>query len=287
MDRHKPARAPCGELASYARDSFTHAGSSHDLYRKGTGPAVIVITELPGITPRVLGFADRVAAIGCSVTLPDLYGQAGRDPFAGGDVARALYGLRSLASVCVSREFTLLARGRSSPVVAWLRGLARHEHARCGGPGMGVVGMCFSGGFALALASEAPVLAPVVSQPSLPLPINRTNAKAIDCSAGELAQIRARCAAEGLHVLGLRFRGDPVSPDARFAHLKEQLGECFVAVEIAQADGHPEGPMRKHHSVLTEDMIDEPGSPTREALERVLDLFREKLLVSAARTGSA
>jgi dienelactone hydrolase len=267
-------RAPRGEISSYGRSEFSGAGYRRAVYRKGQGPAVIVISEMPGITPRVLGFADRVVALGCSVVLPDLYGDPGRDPVRAGK----LYGLRSFARACVSREFTMFALGRSSPIVDFLRELARHEHARCGGPGVGAIGMCFSGGFALAMATLPEVLAPVVAQPSLPLAINKARGAAIDCAPGDLDRVAERCQREGLRVLGLRFRDDPFVPDGRFALLKQRLGAGFVAIELSQSDGHPNNPFSHMHSVLTEALVDEAGEPTRDALQRVLDLFRDKLL---------
>ncbi len=240
---------------------------------------MLVITEVPGISPMVLGFADRVVALGCTAVLPDLFGEAGRDPTPGGRVD-GLYGLRTFVEVCVSREFTLFAAGRSSPVVSWLRALAAQEHERCGGPGVGVVGMCLSGGFALAMAADARVIAPVLSQPSLPLAATARQRRAVDCDDAALDAVAGRCAREGLRVLGLRFRGDRYVPEERFASLRARLGDGFVAVELEQADGHPEGPMPWRHSVLTGDLVDAPGEPTREALEKVLALFREKLLAA-------
>ncbi len=268
------ARAPKGDLATFEKYSFTDGAFTHDVYRKGTGPVVVVITEMPGISPMVAGFADRVAALGLTVVLPDLFGDAGKDPEALSKIGMLAYGVRSIGGACISKEFSVFAAGKSSPVVDWLRALARQEHARAGGPGVGVVGMCFTGGFALAMAVDDLVLAPVLSQPSLPMRHKRS----IDTSPADLAVVRGRCAAEGLQVLGLRFDGDPFVPAERFAYLREQLGDGFVAVELRQEDGHPDGPLGKHHSVLTGDLIDEPGEPTRAALDRVLALFRTKLL---------
>jgi dienelactone hydrolase len=273
-----PARAPEGTLDTFERFSFSDGGFTHDVYRKGTGPVVLVITEMPGMSPMVVGFADRVVALGCTAVLPDLFGDAGRDPLAGSRLGQAGYMLRSFSGVCVSREFSTMAAGRSSPVITWLRALAHQEHARAGGPGVGVVGMCFTGGFALAMAVDDLVLAPVLSQPSLPFPVGAARRRSIDCSDDELETVSGRCAAEGLRVLGLRFEGDPFVPAERFAFLRERLGEGFVGVELRQEDGHPDGPLGKHHSVLTGDLVDEPGSPTRVALDQVLDLFRTKLL---------
>ncbi|MGZ4676363.1 MAG: dienelactone hydrolase family protein [Acidimicrobiia bacterium] len=271
------ARAPRGDLAGYERYQFADGRFTHDVYRKGTGPVVMVITEMPGISPMVVGFADRVVALGCTAVLPDLFGDAGKDPEALSKAGMLGYGVRSIGGACISREFTTMAAGKSSPAVGWLRALAHQEQARAGGPGVGVVGMCFTGGFALAMAVDDLVVAPVLSQPSLPLGF--WNKRAIDTSDADLATVRQRCAAEGLQVLGLRFDGDPFVPAERFQHLRDQLGDGFVAVELRQEDGHPDGPLGKHHSVLTGDLVDEPGEPTRAALDQVLDLFRTKLLV--------
>lgn len=272
-------KAPTGDLATFEHERFTRDGTTHEIYRKGKGPAVLVLTEMPGISPQVLGFADRVVALGCTAVLPHLFGTAGRDPQAD-KLSGALYGISTMAKACISKEFTVLATGRSSPVIDWLRALAASEHARCGGPGVGVVGMCFTGGFALAMAADARVLAPVLSQPSLPLPLTEDRRRTIDSDPATLDAVAQRCAGEGLRVLGLRFKGDPFVPGERFQFLRERLGEGFVAVELEQADGHPEGPLKKHHSVLTGALIDAPGEPTRAALDRVLQLFRDKLLTA-------
>jgi dienelactone hydrolase len=263
-----------GKLATYQRERFEYGGAAHDIYRKGSGPAVIILAELPAISPELLGFADRVVERGCSVVVPHLFGPASADVTRASSARRALTVARSVSEVCISREFNLFAAGKQSPVTGWLRGLAAHEHTRSGGPGVGVVGMCFTGGFALALAADPHVLAPVVSQPSLPF----NTARAIDCDKLTLATIQQRCAKEGLEVLGLRFKRDQASPYPRFQYLRDKLGDGFVAVEIDPRFGNPKGPFPFRHSVLTLDLVDEPGNPTRQALDRVLDLFERKLL---------
>ena len=265
------------DLHDYERRTFAHDGKARTVFRKGSGPAVVVITEIPGITPKVIAFADRVAAMGCTAVLPQLFGEPGRDPMAGGRASTAAYALSSIVPACISREFTVLATGRTSPVVAWLRALAADEHGRCGGPGVGAVGMCFTGGFALAMAVDEHMLAPVLSQPSLPFALTAGAKRSIDISPAELEIVKGRCAAEGLQVLGLRFRGDRLVPAERFEFLAEQLGDAFVAIELDDDAANPDAAMSPH-SVLTEHLVDEPGQPTRAALDRVLDLFRTKLL---------
>lgn len=265
-------------LADFTREAFDHAGVEHTVLRSGTGPAVVVIAEFPGITPAVAGFARRVRELGCTVVLPELFGESGRDmsPEAHGLLGTARTAARAARDICVSREFTLFAVGRTSPAIPWLRALARHEHERCGGPGVGAVGMCLTGGFALAMATDEVVVAPVLSQPSLPLAIGRRRASTTDISDEDLSVVEQRCAA-GLPVLGLRFRGDRASPGARFEGLRQRLGDAFVAVELEDSAANPDG-TGPPHSVLTEHLVDREGEPTRAALEEVLALFRARLL---------
>ena len=81
-------------------------------------------------------------------------------------------------------------------------------------------------------------------------------------------------------VLGLRFTADPAVPLARFETLRRELGDAFIAVEIDSSRGNPHGIGRRAHSVLTLDLVDEPGHPTRAALQQVLAFLQERLLVS-------
>lgn len=261
-----------GTLETYGRGTFTHAGKQRDVYRRGSGPAVVVIAEMPGITPKVIDFADRVVALGCTAVLPHLFGVPGAEPTALGTI-------RSIGPACVSREFSAWATGKTSPVVDWCKALARHEHERCGGPGVGVVGMCFTGNFALAMAPEPTVVAPVLSQPSLPLGVTRKARRGLYLSDEDLGAVQQRLTEEpDLCFLGLRFTHDRLVPEERFGHLREALGDRFVAVEIDSSPGNPWGHPRTAHSVLTEHLVDEPGQPTRDALDKVLDLFRTRLL---------
>jgi dienelactone hydrolase len=258
-------------LDDFERSEFTAEGSTRTVYRTGSGPAVIVMSEMPGITPNVARFARMVAGIGCTAVMPHLFGDDGRDP-------TMAYVVGSLTKACVSREFTALALNRTSPITTWLRALARSEHERCGGPGVGAVGMCFTGGFALGMMVEDVVVAPVLSQPSVPFPLGATRRRALGISDADVERVTERVAA-GVCVLGLRFTGDKASPPERFAALRELLGDGFVGVELDSSAGNPHGHRRAAHSVLTEDLDDRPGTPTRAALDQVLDLFRSRLLV--------
>ena len=257
-------------LDDFEHSEFVAEGTSRTVYRTGTGPAVIVMSEIPGITPNVARFARMAAGIGCTAVVPHLFGEDGREP-------TTPYVLRSITKGCVSKEFTILALNRTSPVTTWLRALARSEHERCGGPGVGAVGMCFTGGFALAMMVDEVVLAPVLSQPSLPFPVSRTRRQALGISDADIERVKERVA-QGVCVLGLRFTGDKASPPERFAALRELLGDGFVGVELDSSPGNSHGHRKGAHSVLTEDLDDRPGTPTRDALDQVLELFRSRLL---------
>jgi dienelactone hydrolase len=243
------------------------------VWRGGRGPAVIVIHEMPGLHPGVVDFGRRLVAAGFTAWLPSLFGTPGR-PFGQGVVGE-------LVRACVSREFTTFALHRTSPIVGYLRSLAAHAHAACGGPGVGAVGMCFTGGFALAMAVDDRMLAPVLSQPGLPFPISAGHRADIDLSPDDLAVVRQRAARDGLCVLGLRFSHDRNSPADRFDMLRRELGDAFLAVEIDSSPGNGYGIPARAHSVLTADLVDEPGHPTRAALDRVIEFYRDRLSAPA------
>jgi len=265
-------------LDSYEKTQFTYDDKTRSVYRKGTGPAVIVIAEMPGITPKVVQFANRVVDIGCTAVLPHLFGVPGKDPYEGGPARAVPYMLSSMVPACISRDFTAFATGKTSPVIDWLRALARDEHDRCGGPGVGAIGMCFTGNFALAMAADERLLAPVLSQPSQPFPITSRHKRDLGLSDADLAKVKARCANEDLCVLGMRFTHDRFVPAERFVRLREELGDAFVGVEIDSSPGNPYGNPKSAHSVVTEHLVDEPGHPTHDALNQVLELFRTRLL---------
>ena len=256
-------------VEGFEATSFSHGGAARTVYVRGDGPGVVVMHEVPGITPEVARFARIVADDGFRVYLPHLFGTPNKPltpGYAAGQIARA----------CVSREFSVLARRQSSPITDWLRALCRHAHDECGGAGVGAIGMCLTGNFALALMVDPCVMAPVLSQPSLPFGVSPSHRAALHVSDADLEVVRKR-AAGGCGVLGLRFTGDPMVPAARFERLREELGGGFEAIEIDSTRGNPHGFTAAAHSVVTTELVDEAGHPTRQALDRVLGLFRERL----------
>jgi dienelactone hydrolase len=220
-------------------------------YRKGQGPGVIVIHEIPGLIPEVIEFAEEVVAAGFTVVLPQLFGRLDESK---GPLSIA----RTMRQVCVRREFTKLATRETSPVAGWLRSLAREVHAELGGPGVGALGMCFTGGFALAMMVDESVAAPVVCQPAVPFAIGRRRAADLNLSPADLETVRQRAGA-GCQVLGLQYDKDPAT-GSRFDTLDREIGDAFIRVEF---------PGRKHSTVTVHRQ--------QAAVDRVLGFFGEKL----------
>lgn len=239
------------ELDSWALSDFSDGTRTFPVYRKGNGPGVIVVHEIPGITPKVLAFAQEVVDAGFTVVLPSLFGTPGR-PTSG------RYMFTTLGRLCVRSEFTKLGLRRTAPIADWLRALARSLHEELGGPGVGALGMCFTGGFALAMMADAPVVAPVLAQPSTPFTVSAAHRADLNLSPADLASVKAK-AEGGCEVLGLRFRDDP-AVGTRFDTLRRELGDKFIAVEFPG----------KQHSTLTEHR-------QREGVDTVLAFFRDHL----------
>ena len=225
--------------------------TTHPVWRKGSGPGVVVIHEIPGITPSVAAFGEEVVAAGHTVVMPSLFGTDG-EAMTGRSTARAL------RRVCVSKEFTKLRTGETTPVATWLRSLARTLHAELGGPGVGALGMCFTGGFALAMMVDDSVAAPVLCQPSVPFAVSPARSRDLNLSPGDLDIVKGRCAA-GQQVLGVRFLKDP-AVGKRFDTLTTELGDAFIRVEL-------EG---RGHSTVTEHR-------SQRAVDAVLGFFAERL----------
>lgn len=253
-------------IDGYTVHDFAHNGLSHPLYIGGEGPAVVVIHEVPGITPQVIYFADRLREAGYSVYMPSLFG-----------TPRQAMGLANVASAfavaCVRREFRLLAAKKSSPVTEFLKAVCRRAHAERGGRGVGALGMCLTGNFALSLMLDDSVMAPVLSQPSLPV----GRAGGAHLSDADMQRVKHRCEKNDTRVIGLRFTGDALCRKPRFDDLEKSLGDRFERIEIDSSPGNEHGVHRFAHSVLTNDLVDAKGHPTRVALDRVLQHFEQQL----------
>jgi dienelactone hydrolase len=273
---HAPATRPLDRddpLDDFSSREIELDGVAKKVYLMGSGPAVIVMTEMPGISPQVARFARWVRDAGFTVYMPSLFGRDGAVP-------QAEEGAAVFKRACVSAEFRAFASNASSPVTQWLRALARLAHAECGGPGVGAIGMCFTGNFALSMMLERAVLAPVVCQPSLPL----DDAAGTNVAADELAAVRERLEREDLTVMAYRFDGDRFCKAERFAAFSQALGDRFVARVLPDSAANPDTPpffaqmVASPHSVVTAHLIDEAGQPTIAARDEILAFFARRLL---------
>src|SRR5262245_36805916 len=252
---------------------ITLDGIAKKVWVAGKGPAVIVMAEMPGISPHVARFARWVRDAGFTVYMPSLFGRDGAVP--GAEEGAAVF-----QRACVSAEFRALAANQSSPVTKWLRALARFAHGECGGPGVGAIGMCFTGNFALTMMLEPSMLAPVLSQPSLPL----NDPAGIEIAPDEIKAVRERLDREDLTVLAYRFEGDKFCMAQRFAAYAEALGDRFIARVLPDSAANTDlAPFfARHvttpHSVVTAHLIDEAGQPTVAARDEILEFFRHRLV---------
>lgn len=241
-------------LEGWQKFSFTSANITRDVYRRGSGPVVIVVHELPGITPTVARFANDVVNSGFTVFMPNLVGTPGK-------MVSQRYLMTSAAKVCISREFTTMAQNKTSPIVSWLRALARKGFDEIGGKGVGAVGMCFSGGFALGMMVDDIMVAPVLAQPSLPFAIGKKRGADLGLSVDDAVVVADR-AQNGCQVLGLRFTDDKLVGD-RFSSLRTLLGDAFIAIDLPSRN-------KKDHSTLTEQRDD-------DSVDKVIEFFSQKL----------
>lgn len=259
-------------LDDFRRRDITLDNISKTVLISGSGPAVIVMPEMPGISPHVARFARWVRDAGFTVYMPSLFGRDGA-------VATAEEGGAVFQRACVSAEFRAFAANQSSPVTQWLRALAKLAHEECGGPGVGAIGMCFTGNFALTMMLEPAMLAPVLSQPSLPL----NDPAGIEIAPDEVQAVAERLRREDLTVMAYRFKGDRFCTAQRFAAYSEALGDRFVERVLpdtsANTDVAPffEKHVASPHSVVTAHLIDEAGQPTIAARDEILEFFRMRL----------
>ncbi len=243
------------EKSAFSTDAVDGKPLAHDVYTKGEGPVVLIIQELPGIGEETKRLADDLIAAGFRVVLPHLFGPIGRLSFAG-NLARVF---------CMRREFAVFARRRTSPVVNWLRALGAEVKARYGVEGIGVIGMCLTGNFAISMMADDSVLAAVAAQPSLPLGSNRS----LHMSSQDIADIRAGLDEKGA-MLAYRFQGDKLCTHAKFEALDAAFNDDRERIRLREIEGNK-------HSLLTVHFNGEDGSPTFEALNEVMGYFADKL----------
>jgi dienelactone hydrolase len=248
-------------ITAYRRSSFTAACSngtsiSHDVYRIGSGAPVVIIQELPGIGPETMRLADEFVAHGFEVVLPHLFGPLEKISTAG-NLVRVF---------CMRKEFHLFENNRASPIVDWLKALCRDVKSEGQHRGVGVIGMCLTGNFAISLMGDESVLAAVSSQPSMPL----MKASELHMSADEINAVRKRIDATApMHAY--RFEGDPMCTAVKYRAIDKAFNHDGVTRVVTHTLPG------KGHSVITLDFVDEQGHPTRQALDEILSYFSTQL----------
>lgn len=257
------------ELEDFSAFEYTAEGFTHTVYYQGSGPAVIIMHELPGMIPQCVDLTRYITQQGFTVFLPLLFGKPNQ-PFS---VPQMLI---FTAQICISREFYCLSSNQSSPITTWLKALCREAKARCNGQGVGVIGMCLTGGFVLSMIADESVLAPVISQPALPFAITSEQKSALGISDDELLKAQARTD-KGLELLALRFSEDKTCPAERFARLRKEFNGAVETVEIDSSKGNPHDISQIAHAVLTFHFVNDPAHPTYQARERVVSFLKEKL----------
>jgi len=241
-------------------ETFEHAADdmTHTVYVRGTGPGVLLMHELPGMVPQCVELATAIAQRGFTVFMPLMFGEAGAPPS------------KSLAArVCISREFNCFAHHESSPITRWLRSLcAARIRPQCPGPGIGAIGMCFTGAFVLSLFVDDQLLAPVLCQPGLPFPSLKSGA---DVALGVSPDDMQEALASDAPILGFRFKGDKLCSKQRFDTLRTTFGTRFEGHELPGDE----------HSVMTLAFVNDPAHPTFQARERLFAFLHQRLGVPA------
>jgi len=272
-------------MHDFAVFDFADGGSSRSVYRKGQGPAVILMHELPGMIPECVDLARRIADRGFTVYLPLLFGKPNEPLSIPKMVAYT-------AQVCISKEFNCFAKHQSSPITDWLRALCRKAHEECGSRGVGVIGMCLTGGFVLSLMADESVIAPILGQPSLPFGISASHKAALGISEPDLEAAKKR-ADQSVPILALRFSEDTISPPKRFETLRQQFGgtpeviedsaelchrrgRILETIEINSKPGNPHNISKSAHATLTLEYRD-GEHPTNRVFQRVLEFLEQQL----------
>ena len=261
----------------------------HQVFHAGSGPALLLMHELPGLAQPCVDFAGRLIEQGFQVFMPHLIGPLMNEAT-----------LANTLRLCISREFARLKTGVSAPITDWLRDLARHIADRHGHERIGAIGMCLTGAFVIPLLIERSVQAAVASQPSVPFPSLLTlvfgKRFADPQSEGRIniadADLRAAdgCSREaGKALVVQRFTADRLCPSARVAALSSAFAGQVETLEYETS------PLRSQswpppHALLTSEFnrVNPAGlpapdtDPTQQVLAHLTAFFHRHLDVPLA-----
>lgn len=237
----------------YEEFPFPFGSKPRRVFWRGSGPGVLILHELPGMSEACLELGRIIAKEGYRVYLPLMFGEPGEHS-----------SLLNLVRVCLQREFNLWSKNAPSRITPWLRELCSHIHTECGGKGVGAIGMCLTGNVVISLMVDQRLMAPILSQPALPFALFSGEKKAsLGVPQSDIDAAKAR----NIPVLGLKFDGDRICPNARFDTLRQEFGQNFDDFVIPG----------NAHAVLTKEFRNKAGHPTREALGKVMELLDKQL----------
>lgn len=244
------------EQRKFSSDAMGGDSVEFDIYEKGEGPVIIILQELPGIDKDTIKFADKMVASGFRVVMPHLFGPLGKFAIVG-NLVRLF---------CIRREFNIFARNQTSPIVDWLKALCRDAQQRYDVKGVGVIGMCLTGNFAISLMADDSVLASVASQPSMPV----FSQSSLHMSDQDISKISDRLDEHG-PMLAYRFAGDKLCTAAKFDAINGAFNRDKERIKLTTVPGNK-------HAMLTAHFINEEGSSTQKALGEIVAYFSKKLV---------
>jgi dienelactone hydrolase len=250
---------------------FSRDGIDHRVFFTGDGPPILVLHELPGLSPSAARFGRRLAAEGFRVYMPLLFGEQGQDDWK-----------KAQKELCVSREFANLAAGVSAPIVDWLRALVNEISARHGQSSVGAIGMCLTGAFAIPLILERCVVAPVAAQPGVPFSAlfraigvgNGEWASQMNISDADLSSAAARAERDQITLMAVRFEKDRICPKERLDRLQSAFGARLLRREL------PGGSfLNPPHATLTAgfEQADDPNAPARVLFKDLVKFLQARL----------
>jgi dienelactone hydrolase len=221
------------------------------------GPPILLLHELPGMTPQCFYLARLLAARGYTIYMPLLVGSPGKTS-TNLNAAKVLFGGGFYGS-----------RDETSPIITSLRALRDEIHSRHPSQKLGVIGMCMSGNLPPAFLDRAYVKAVVMSQPALPTFGNGKESK-LALSQSDIKAARN----SGVPMLAFRFTTDSISPEPRRVKFIETFGGqlTFRALPVDHTA----------HAVLTTELFDAPNhakttGPSAEALKELIGYLGAQL----------
>jgi dienelactone hydrolase len=245
--------------------SLSHGSITHDVYREGEGPAVVLMHELPGMTPGCLRAATRIVECGFRVYLPLFFGHPNEYSITDGIFSTVL---------CIRHEFNVFTTHGKSPIAEWLRELCRRADDECGYRGVGLIGMCLTGNVVLSVMLEPSVSVPVMCEPSLPF----LHKASLGAPEEDIEDAKQR--AKDAPILAFRFASDNKCPKERFDTLRNTFKENICTVEIPTGPENPFDIPGNAHSVLSGDYPNQcdPNHPVQHAFDEILLRFKRDLI---------